>query len=164
MISLGKIVKVRGNKGEVVFIPSPGRDISILRKGEVVLLESSKYRKSYRVEYSKETSGIYVLKFVNINSINEALRLVGYTIFISSASKESIKRGGIVGFIVKDINGQSWGEIVNIETGSLNKILEVRDQNDVYYVPFNDVIVKEIDEEEGIVFIDPPEGLRDLNK
>jgi 16S rRNA processing protein RimM len=164
LISLGKILKVRGNKGEVVFSPSPEGDLSILKKGESVHLKSTKYQKSCRVEYLKEISGACVVKFTNINTINEALKFVGYTVFGSLVAKENVKKPDLVGFTVTDIHGRHWGEIVNVETTPLNKTLEIRDADDVLYVPFDDSIIKEIKKKERVVVIDPPEGLKELNE
>lgn len=107
---------------------------------------------------------MFVLKFAEINTINEALKLVGYTIFISAAAEEQITGEEFVGYIVKDMKGVVWGEIINMETNSLNKTLEIQGDNDILYVPFDDSIVKEIDEVEGIIIIDPPSGLKELNK
>ena len=69
-------------------------------------------------------------------------------------------------FMVKDMNGQLWGKVKNIEADNLNKLLEVQDEekNDLYYVPFTDTIVKEINKEKGLIVIDPPDGLKELNK
>jgi 16S rRNA processing protein RimM len=165
LISLGKIVKVRGNKGEVVLCPSPGDGTSVPKKGESVLLKSSKYQKTYQIEYIEEISGATVLKLKSINSISQALRLVGYTLFISSLSKEHISPEGITGFTVKDVSGEYWGEITKVEITGLMKILEIRDNHDdVIYVPIDETIVKEIDEKERTVIIDPPGGLKELNK
>ncbi len=164
MISLGKIVKVRSNKGELVITPFSGIDFFKPLAGEVVLLKSVKYEKKCRVEYFKEVGGNFVIKFTHANTIADALKLVGYEVFASPVLKQPIEREGIVGFTVKDVNGRWWGEIVNIETIHLNKVLEIQGEKDIFYVPFNDTIVKEINETERIVLIDPPAGLRDLNR
>ena len=169
MIFQGKIVKVRGNKGEVV-VASPHARACTLRKGEAVVLKSEKYQRQYNVEYLKEIKGAPIVKFAGINTINEALKLVGYSIYAhdSSTGDSENETKKITGFIVKDMNGHLWGKVKNIETDSLNKLLEVQgeneDENNVYYVPFTDTIVKEIDEEKRVIVIDPPNGLKDLNK
>lgn len=135
------------------------------KTGEPVFLESSKYQKTFNVEYHKEISGAFVLKLKNINTINDALKLVGYTVFVSSVSQEQPGPKGITGFTVKDVNGDTWGEIISVETGDMINIMEIRDRDDeVIYVPFDENIIKEIDGEERLVIIDPPEGLRELNK
>jgi 16S rRNA processing protein RimM len=141
-----------------------------LRKGEAVVLKSEKYQKQYNVEHLREIKGAPVVKFVGINTINEALKLVGYSIYVhdSSTGDSENENKKIMDFIVKDMNGHLWGKVKDIETDSLNKLLEVHgnneDENNVYYVPFTDTIVKEIDKEKRIIVIDPPNGLKNLNK
>ncbi len=148
----------------MVLVTSPGRDIYIPGKGETLTLESAKYRKSFEIEYAGKISGALVLKFVNVNTINEALKLVGYHVPASPAPGQSTPAGEITGFTVLDVNGQRWGKIVNIDSSTLNKIIEVQDEEKIFYVPFTGSIVKEINEEQGIVIIDPPAGLKELNR
>jgi len=169
LIFLGKIVRVRGNKGEVVFA-SPNARACTLREGEAVVLKSEKYQKQYNVEHLREIKGALVVKFAGINTINEALKLVGYSIHVddSLTGDNEYENKKITDFIVKDMNGQLWGKVKNIEADSLNKLLEIKgeneDENNVYYVPFTETIVKEIDKKKRIIVIDPPNGLKDLNK
>ena len=167
MIFFGKIVKVRGNKGEAVYT-SPDMRARALKAGETVVLESEKYQKQYKVEYLRRIKDYSVVKFSGINTINEALKLVGYSIYRQNAEAGDIKNedNKMKDFMVKDVNGQLWGKVKNLEADTLNKLLEVQDEekNNVYYVPFTDTIVKEINKEKGIIVIDPPGGLKELNK
>ena len=186
MTLLGKIVKGRGNKGEVV-VASPLTDVYALKEGEVVLLVSEKYRKQFQIEYVKEIKGTPVIRFVGIDTINDALRLVGYSVYKTGsnepgmlpATSEPDETGSygdgyyagdssddsIDEFVVKDTGGNIWGCVTHIEEQSLNKLLEVvSDDGDVFYVPFTDAIVREINHRERIIIIDPPEGLKELNQ
>lgn len=148
----------------MVVTPSPVGDISILKKGESVLLKSTKYQKLHQVEYSKEISGACVVKFTNVNTINEALALLGYSLFSSSNAEGKTMEMDLIGFTVTDIRGHRWGEIINVETSSLNKILEIQGADDMFYVPFDEAIVKDIKKKDRVVIIDPPDGLMEINK
>ena len=46
----------------------------------------------------------------------------------------------------------------------LNTLLEVSDDDEIVFIPWASDIVQEIRDEERVVIIDPPDGLRDLNK
>lgn len=164
MIPLGKIVRARGNRGEVVFSPSPRGDVSIPVKGDSLLLISEKYRKNYTIDYTREINGVQVVKFTGINTINEALKLVGYSVFETSGPGEQARENRVIGFTVQDVTGQVWGQISAVENHYMNKTLEIRSDQEVLYVPFVDSIVTEIDEQKGLVIINPPEGLRELNR
>ncbi len=49
---------------------------------------------------------------------------------------------------------------------SLNQVLEIEDaaSGETVYVPWHDSLVVKIDRRAGTVVIDPPAGLRELNK
>jgi ribosomal 30S subunit maturation factor RimM len=55
-----------------------------------------------------------------------------------------------------------WVILENIRVSSLNIILEIKYENDIVYIPFNDII--KINKKEKLIVIDPSEGLKDLNK
>jgi 16S rRNA processing protein RimM len=176
LIFLGKIVKTRGNKGEVTIAPSPQVETYVPGQGERVFLQSTKYQIERRIEYLKNIRGAWVFKFVDINTINDAYKLVGYSIYSTktstspgnsaNAANEQATKG--VEFTVIDISGCVWGKVKHLETygvNDTNQILElVGDEGDVIYVPFSEGIVKNIDREKKIITIDPPEGLKGLNK
>jgi 16S rRNA processing protein RimM len=164
LIFLGKIVKIRGNKGEVVAAPSPDLFLHGLSNGEVVVLKSAKYKKEKEIDYFKEIREVPVFKFKDTNTINDAFKLVGYSIYADKTDRQDTNTG-IVNFMVKDMQGHPWGSVKNIEISGINRLLEVETPGgDMIYVPFVDSIVKEIDEERKVILIDPPEGLKDLNK
>ncbi len=163
MIFLGKIVKVRGIKGEVVIVPSPGFDVYTPKKGEIVEVQSAKYQRDISIDYFKEVNGAYVLKFQDSLSINDALKLVGYSVF--SKSDDTRTDDSLLEFTVTDLQGQLWGTVKDLQASGLNQLLEVEDPDgDVIYVPFSDKIVKTIDREKKKIVIDPPDGLKELNK
>jgi len=164
LIFLGKIVKIRGNKGEVVVSPSLDLFMHSISDGEVVVLQSAKYEKEKEIDYFKEIRGTPVCKFKDTNTINDAFKLVGYSIYAKKTASQGTHTG-MVNFMVKDLQGHVWGSVKNIETPGINRLLEVETPGgDMIYVPFADAIVKEIDEEKKVILIDPPDGLKDLNK
>jgi len=164
LIFLGKIVKIRGNKGEVVVSPSLDLFMHSVSDGEVVVLRSAKYEKEKVLDYFKEIRGTPVCKFKDTNTINDAFKLVGYSIYAKKTAAQDTHTG-MVDFMVKDMQGHVWGSVKNIETPGINRLLEVETPGgDMIYVPFTDAIVKEIDEEKKVILIDPPDGLKDLNK
>jgi 16S rRNA processing protein RimM len=173
LIFIGKILKVRGNKGEVV-ITSPRVGVHALAESEIVTLKSEKYEKRCELVYLKEINGTPIIKLKGIDSINEALMLVGYSVYAETNEKSNdpdnpseVSDGAeLTGFLVKDLNGEQWGNVIGFETESFNELLEVQDENetDIYYVPFTETIIKKIDKEKRLILIDPPDGLKSLNK
>lgn len=165
MVLIGKIVKVRSNKGEVVVTSPPGSPgLHALQKGDCLVLKSQKYEKQFQVETAREIKGSLAVKFKGIDSINDAFRLIGYSIHHPGETDANDDSLNVADFTVRDIQGKVWGAVTDIDTATLNKLLEVRGDNATYYVPFTDAIVKEIDKENRRILIDPPEGLMELNE
>ena len=142
---------------------SPDLDVYSLQKGEVLKLKSKKYRKEATVEYSKEIHGASVIKFQHIDRINDAFKLISYSVYSEAEAEESEQ--SVIQFSVKDVQGNVWGIVKDIGSSGVSQVLEVLDpEGDVVYVPFSEPIIKEIDSDQKIILIDPPDGLRDLNK
>ena len=161
MVFIGKIKRSRGNKGEVVVAPSPYIDKFSLNPGEVVVLQSSKYKK----DYVKEIKGNIVFKFSDSNTISEAFALVGYSIYATPTGQQQNKNRTLVNFLVKDAEGHVWGSIKESDFSGINPLLEVETpEGERISVPFADDIITGIDEKKKILHINPPGGLKDLNK
>ncbi len=168
MIFFGKIFKSRGNKGEVVSTsPAPG--VCTLKEGETIRLKSEKYQKQLEIQSLREIKGTPVIKFKDVDTINEALKLVGYSIYVpnhkQAGSNEQDTAEELEGFVVQDKKGGHWGKVKHVDVDTLNPLLEVQDENetDIYYIPFTEPIVKKIDRQKRLIIIDPPRGLKDLN-
>lgn len=163
MFLLGKISKSRGNRGEVIFQISPEIDISSIDFSGTFELRSKKHTKTTKMEsYSQRGSSLFA-KFDISNSINDALRLVGYEVYIQEPARDRLIPD-IEGYSVSDLTGVNWGVINSIDFTGPNKLIEVYNGIDYIMVPFNDSIVVEIDDKEKKVVLDPPEGLMELNK
>lgn len=185
MIFIGKILKERGNRGEVV-ITSPTVGFYALTEREngkkIVILKSEKHEKKFEVEFLREIKGNLILKLKGIDSINEAFKIVGYSVYtfispdyaagdeVKTVEFDLLEKEGetadLEGYDVKDVNGNRWGRVIYFDTDSSNHLLEIQDEDaaEVYYVPFTDTIIKKIDKETQLIIIDPPNGLKDLNK
>ena len=115
------------------------------------------------VEYCREIDGNVLLKLKNINSISDAYRLVGYSIF-KEGEPERKESNSLLDFSVEDIHGRHWGKVEAFNPDSKNPLLEIDSDGDTIYIPFSEDIVIKIDKKNRIITIDPPDGLMDLNR
>ena len=153
---------MRGIKGEVAISPSPETDSYIPKSGETVEVKSKKYQHQLVIDYFKEISGAFVVKFKGTDCFNDAFKLVGYS--ISSFAELTEDSTTVLEYVVIDTQGNTWGTVIDLESAGLNQLLEIETpENESIYVPFADGIVKSIDNDKKIILIDPPQGLRDLN-
>jgi 16S rRNA processing protein RimM len=145
--------------------PSPGSTTEVPEEGEKVLLCSEKYEIQKTVEYVKDIRGVLAVKFRGIDSINAAYKLVNYSVYSTRTPPPAGLETEIIDFAVKDTAGEVWGNVQVIEAFSLNQVMEVAGPGgDVFYVPFTSEIVREIDHEKRLIIIEPPAGLKELNK
>lgn len=163
MVFFGEVVKVRGNKGEVVVKTPPDVEELPFESGEEVTLKSQKYLSKMCVEYCREIDGNVLLKLKNIDSISDAYRLVGYSIF-KEGEPERRESNSLLDFSVEDIHGRRWGKVEAFNPDSKNPLLEIDSDGDTIYIPFSENIVINIDKKNRIITIDPPDGLMDLNR
>jgi ribosomal 30S subunit maturation factor RimM len=148
----------------VVVSLSPG--IVVPGEGISVELKSHKYHLSKKITGISLAGGDAILTFSDIHTINEALKIVGYSLYADLAADKKKPPASVLGFSVFDGRGNCWGKVKSQPQYSLNQLLEVEDgqSGEVFYVPWHDSIVKKIDRRAKTILIDPPQGLRELNR
>jgi 16S rRNA processing protein RimM len=148
----------------VVVSLSPG--IVLPGEGISVELKSSKYVLSHKITHISATGSEAIIAFSGVRSIHEALKIVGYSLYADLDLAKEKRQATVVGFSVFDGQGNCWGKVKAQPQYSLNQLLEVEDgqTGETFYVPWHGSIVKKIDRRSKTIHIDPPEGLRDLNR
>jgi len=102
-------------------------------------------------------------KFNISNSIDDALRLVGYDVY----GRQWTDAGAfpdMKGYSVFDNRGDYWGTVIRLNISGPRKLLEVQSDEGVIMVPFEETFVVEINESDKKILLDPPAGLRELNQ
>lgn len=128
-------------------------------------MRSSKRSFPQTVEHVCETRGDPVIAFSGAGSIGEALRYVGCTLWADAPQPAAQTEGSLIGFRVFDRQGELWGTVAAQPQFSLNQVLEIQDGSGaVVYVPWHESLVVKVDRRSRSLVIDPPAGLRELNK
>lgn len=135
-------------------------------EGITVELKSSKYVLSQKITSISLAGSEAIITFSGVNSINEALKIVGYSLYADLTAVKKKRLATVLGFSVFDGQGNCWGKVKAQPQYSFNQLLEVEDAqtSEIFYVPWHDSIVKKIDRRAKTIWIDPPQGLRDLNR
>ncbi len=147
-------------------VVSLSQGIAIPGEGIWVELRSQKYRLSKKIDQIHQAGNDAVIAFSDVNSINDALKIVGYSLYAELAEDRKKPATGVLGFTVIDTGGNCWGRVKAQPQYSLNQLLEVEDRQsgEIFYVPWHDRIIKKIDRRARTILIDPPAGLRELNR
>ena len=100
-------------------------------------------------------------KFKGFNSINDAERIVGKTLFVQANADENINliSKNLLGFSIKNTGGKSLGMLKDIMWLPSNDVYVIENQSKEYLIPVIPEIVKYINHDKESITIVPIEGL-----
>jgi len=165
---LGKIVKAVGLKGEVKLLPAPDFWPDALKAEAIDVLSDEAVTRTVHVARSRPKGETFILKLDGIDTIEAAEPLIGSHLGLSldalggSSLPEELLPCQLIGLDVVLKDGAPFGVVVEMLLGAAQDCLIVEREGERYLVPNVPDIVRRISVEEGIVEIDPPEGLFDL--
>ncbi len=167
-VTLGRIVKAVGLKGEVKLMPTDDFWINALKAESLEL--SGKYgEKQVGVEKHRRKKNAYILKLSGIDSIDQAEAVVGYKLELpleemdDSTSPDEIMPFQLMGLEVSYCDGSRMGEITDLLLGSSQRCIVVSLSDRDVPVPFVPELIERIDLNEGTLQLKKlPEGLTEL--
>ena len=167
-LKVGKIVNTHSLKGEVKVISSTDFEEQRFEKGtELLITRGNQVVKEVTVESYRTHKNNLLVKFVGIDSIEEAEKLKNLQIKIDSDNIGELEENEfyfheIIGCEVFDENGKSLGEISEILTPGANDVWVIKSQNGKeILIPYIGDVVKKIDVENKKIDIEVMEGLID---
>ena len=158
-ISVGRITRSHGLKGELKFFPSDRDDVVVQRKQRVRLGEAQ-----LKIESVRGAKPPFIIKFDGINSIEATKNLTGKELRVARADFEPLPEGEYYRFEIEglkafDDTGKYYGIVeVVIATGS-NDVYGVRGEGKEWLIPMIDSVVQTIDLEKGKIIFHCVEGL-----
>jgi 16S rRNA processing protein RimM len=167
-ITIARIIRTRGNKGEVLvdsFTDFPDRFDRL--KDVWLEFENSDLQKVL-IDFTWEHKGRRILKFTGFDTINAAEKLVGCLVQIPVEQAVQLPEGtyfdhDLIGCSVEDNHGKYLGVVVGIFRISGNNQLVVKGLNKEFLIPAVENICTQISIKKKQIIVDPPEGLMDLD-
>jgi 16S rRNA processing protein RimM len=168
-IAIARIVRPRGNRGEVLadlHTVFPGR----FEQLEEIWLEYPDQRRERRLlENSWQHHGRVVLKLSGTNSIAEAKALVGVWVEVEVDQAVSLPDGtyfdhDLIGCTIYSAHGEELGAVSDILHIPGNDQLVVQGKRQEVLIPARSDICTDVSVERKRITVDLPEGLIDLNK
>ncbi len=162
---IAQITNTHGCKGEVKVYPYTD-DITKLSKTKVYFLDEN-LEKKLEVESSKIQNSFLIIKFKNVNSMDEAVLLKNKLLYIEK--KEKVLE--VDTYYIKDLigidvvttsndNEEYIGVIEYVFNTGANDIYEVKTpDNKLIYIPAIKDVVKKVDIQNKKVYIELMEGL-----
>ena len=164
-ISVGKITKNHGLKGDLKFYPSMD-EAWIIGIKDVRLSCSNPLENfaDYRIQSFRGKNGPFIITLEEVDSIEVASKLAGQTIYISRDKFPDLSENEyywfqIEGLKVYDELGSYYGNIEEIIRTGSNDVYVVRDDKKEWLLPMIDSVVKIVDLKAGKLIFHPLEGL-----
>ena len=168
-ITIARIVRTRGNKGEILvesLTDFPDRFDTL---EEVWLEFDNGSLQKIALDFTWEHKGRRIFKFTGIDTISSAEKLVGCMVQIPREQAVRLPAGtyfdhDLVGCSVDDTQGKHLGFVEDILRISGNNQLVVKNGSREFLIPAVKRICTRISIEKKEILVDPPEGLLDLDQ
>ena len=165
LIYIGEIIKPHGIKGYLKFFLY-NQNSDALFDNKVVYLENKAHRLELEIENINLVSSIPLIKFIDIDSREEASK---YRKFKIGLSEDNFKKNDDELYLFDFINCNFYfdeeyvGLVKNVITFSGNDLLLVQSSNGKeHYVPINKKLIKFFDIEDRKLVMNKIEGLLDI--
>ena len=170
---VGRVVKAHGIGGEVVVDVRTDDPYDRFAPGTVLRARArDKTERGVVVESMREHSGRLLVRFDGVNSRDAADALRGSLFIVDTADLPPIADPDefydheLEGLRVRTLAGHEVGRVTEVLHTPAGEILAVRPdegEGPEILVPFVSAIVTAVSLEDGLVEIDPPDGLLDLD-
>jgi 16S rRNA processing protein RimM len=166
-VLLGKILATHGIKGQLRVAVYSGDFATILSLGSVMLKGPDGRMETFEVSASIVHGKKLIVSFKEYENINQVLHLVGREIYTTREQMPELSEGefywsDLLGLKVVTDGGESLGVVVDIIVTGSNDVYVVKDGKREYLIPALADVVLDINLDEGIMTVSPPEGLLDL--
>lgn len=160
---IGYITKTKGLKGEVQ-VYFEFNEFDDLELDSVFLEINNKLVPFFTSSYKLQANKTGYFYFEDIDTIEKAEKLVRKKIYLPNSKKperdeEDFFYTDLKGYLVHDKNHGELGEVVEVHEYPQQFIAVVPYKFTEIMFPLNDEIIEEIDEENGILKVNLPDGL-----
>jgi 16S rRNA processing protein RimM len=166
LVAVAKAVRTRGLRGEIVADLLTDFPERFEELGELIAVAPDGKRMPLALEEHWFQGARVILKFAGYDSIEAANALVGYEFAVPEEERVELDEDEfydweLTGCRVETITGEKLGLVREIlKTGGVEVLLiEDVDAGREYMIPLAETICVEIDIENKLIRVDPPEGL-----
>jgi 16S rRNA processing protein RimM len=168
MVTVGRIVRPHGHRGQVVVAPESDFADERFKVGATLYLQRADEVEALTVTASRFHDGRWVLGFSGVSTMNDAEALRGLDLRIPEGALRPLDANAfyvhhLVGCEVRTTAGERVGVVERVDLATGVPLLVVKGRGEVL-VPFVDTICRRVNLEGRLIEIDPPEGLITLNQ
>ena len=163
-LELGKIVNVKGLKGEVK-IDSYAEDIFTFEKLKSLFVEKKENLTEYEIENVSYNKNQVIIKFKEVNSIEEAEKLRNSSILVDREIFGKLPEGvyylaDLIGLDVYTEENEYLGKVDDVYNTGSNDIYVIKSESgQERLLPGIDEVIKEINLDSGKIIVNLIKGL-----
>lgn len=165
LVSIGKILNFHGIKGEVKMGFSAGKE-DLIKKLKQVYIFQNNIKLTYDVLSVRFHKNFAIIKFKQINSVNEVMEIKGLLVHItedmlkSKLEKDEFLIKDLVGLVAFDTDGNKLGVVADIGENKASNLIEIQKANGLkFMVPFVKEWVPVVDLDNQKIVINMIEGI-----
>lgn len=164
LVAIAKIVRPRGLKGELVADLLTDFPERFEHLEDVTAVKPDAKNLDLKIEDFWFQNGRVVLRFVGLDTIEKAETLRGYEICVHESETVDLEADEyfdwqLEGCSVETPDGTAVGVVTEVLRNGATEILAVQGAGREHLIPFVAAICVEVDIENKLIRIDPPEGL-----
>lgn len=165
-VAIGKILRSWGVKGEFLIAPLCEDLKRYSQVEKVFILDADAKEKPYRIKRSRIFQGRVLLQLEGIDNRTKAEGLKGKYLEIDKKDVPLLTEGyyyvcDLINSQVLSLNGKKIGEVKEVLFFPAHPVLSVKKGKKEYLIPFVKEVVKKIDREKRVIWIEPMKGLLD---
>lgn len=166
-ILAGKSLKAQGIKGEIKILPFSDDPADLLGVTQFELRQGNTTR-CFKAEKLRCHGKYLAAKFVGIDDRNNAETLTGFEVWVPvedlpELAPDEFYWHEMEGLQVITTKGRTLGRVISLLATGAHDILVIKGGGDEYLVPATNDIIVRIEEQDGVMIIDPPPGLLEIN-
>jgi 16S rRNA processing protein RimM len=166
---VGRIARAHGNRGQVIVNPEtdfPGERFAV---GNVIIVQGGDAGTPRRIVSVRFQQGRPIIALEGIETMTEAEALAGADLWMPRSSMRPLPAGTfhrdeLVGCEVRDTTDAVVGRVTAVEGPMERSHLVVEGARGDMLIPLNAEICVRVDPAAGVIVVDPPEGLLELNE
>ena len=169
MVTVGRIVRPHGHRGQVVVAPESDFAEERFKVGRTVYLHREGAIEARTVEASRFYDGRWVVGLSGVESMNDAETLRNLELRIPEDALQPLGENAyyvhhLLGCEVRTTGGEAVGAVRQVDLATGVPMLVVQGRGGEVLVPFVDAICRRVDPEARVIEIEPPDGLIALNR
>jgi len=158
---------MHGLKGEVKVYPYTNDHKRFEEVGCVYL--DKQFTKPLTIEHVKYLKNMVILKFKGFNHINEVEGLKQREIYVDRETQgidledEEFYIADLIGLALFDESGALHGRVKDVLQLKMQDVLEIEENGAIWFMPFVDAFIIEVDLEEKRLVVQLLEGIKDAH-